>query len=224
MNWLKNWLWPQMEKEWTWVAQQQAKLPRKKTPLSEINFAVLDVETTGLDAKIDRILSIAVVPVLGTTIQTSGCWEGWVHQTYFDPQSMRIHEITPAQSNRAVVQERDMLELLFQKFGHCVWVGHFGSIDYQFLSAVGKRVGLKLHQPMIDTATLLARVDDDFRDPTAITPKKWQLDAVCKHLQLPEPVAHTASGDALATAMVFVKLLHQLQKRGATQWSDLKQG
>lgn len=222
MKWFSKWQSPKIPADWLWIRAHQTKLPQKKTPISYIHFAVLDVETTGLDPKTDRILSIAVVPVIGLSVQTSQHWDGLIQQTQFNTKSMAIHEITPAQSGLAQCTERDMLEILFRRFGHCVWVGHFGSIDYQFIAAAAERLQWSLEHPLLDTAKMLARVDDDYRDPTAIAPKNWQLEAICKHLQLPEPVAHTASGDALATALIFVKLLHRLQRRGALVWGDLQ--
>jgi DNA polymerase III subunit epsilon len=221
MNWLRNLFGEKLPLEWQWLTAIQAQLPKNNTPIQQVHFAVMDVETTGLDVQKDRILSLGVVPVVGMRIQTSQHWDIRVQQSHFNPASIAIHEITPAQSAQATLSETDMLKGLLEKYGHCIWVGHFGEIDLQFLRSVAKRAGFKLQQPMVDTAKLLARADEAYRDPTAITPKKWQLDAVCKHLNVPEPNAHTAAGDALATAFVLVKLLHRLQKRGVKNLHEL---
>lgn len=221
MSWWKFWKRAQLPANWHWLAAKKLQLPKANTPLSQVSFAVLDVETTGLDPYTDRILSLAVVPVVGQLILTAQYWETTVQQTHFNVQSIPIHEITPSQSAKTGTTETEMLTKLMEKFGSSVWVGHFGSIDMAFLQAAFQRQGLHLKHPMIDTANMLQRADESYSDPTAIAPKKWQLEAVCEHLNLPEPNAHTAAGDALATAFVFAKLLHLLQKRGVNNLKGL---
>jgi len=46
--------------------------PKKTTSLSDLPLLAVDMETTGLTAETDKILSIGWVPINGTTIDLSG--------------------------------------------------------------------------------------------------------------------------------------------------------
>ena len=112
--------------------------------------AVVDVETTGLDPKSDRIISVAIV------------------QTEFDPTAEKVSGVTmtmvvnPCMSipreasringfaNRHVAEKptfADVAEEVREFIGDRHLVGHNVSFDKQFLSAEFKRAGVKtLHR------------------------------------------------------------------------------
>ena len=49
----------------------------------------------------------------------------------------------------------------------------------------------------------------------------YSLDDLCKELNVPKVDRHTASGDALITAVVFLKILGRLDKQKHLNWDYL---
>lgn len=92
--------------------------------------------------------------------------------------------------------------------GDSVLVAHNAAFDLRFLELKESKTGVKFDNPVLDTVLLSAIVHDDTDQHT--------LDAVAERfaIEIPEEVRHTALGDSLATAHVFLKLLDLLEANG----------
>ncbi|MEM7575454.1 MAG: 3'-5' exonuclease [Bacteroidota bacterium] len=187
--------------------------PNPQLPLEQINFIVLDVESTGLKPKQDRLLSIGALRVQHNQIQLEGALE-----LYLDPPAARekteaiaIHGLLPGTENRNYVEEEDALRQLLAFVGSGVLVGHHLGFDLAILNAALQRLRTpKLRNKVIDTAKLAKKL----QPPGYLShPQQFQLDQLARQYKIPLSDRHTALGDCYITAILLMKLLHQLRER-----------
>lgn len=212
---------PPLPPAYRWYEEACADASLFKRPLHEARFVVLDTETTGLNPRKDGILSIAAVEVQGYTLKVGHIFEAEVQQPHFNNESISIHEITPGRAAGAKPIGEALHELLLYLRGDVI-IGHHIGFDYEILSrACQGQLGFPLRNKRYDTSQLLRRTDTHFAHDTLHQSHEWGLDSLCERYQIPLPDRHTALGDATATALLFMKLLKRLEKRGARTVKDL---
>jgi DNA polymerase-3 subunit epsilon len=174
------------------------------TPLHEVTFCVLDLETTGTSPQGDAITEVGAVKVRG------GERLGTFH-TMVDPGvslSPFVSALTGITESMLASSPlvRQVLPSLVEFAGGSVLVGHNVRFDASFLDAAcaaHERPGVGLRQ--VDTAGLARRL---LRDDEVPNCKLGTLAAV---FHLDHQPTHRALDDALAT----VDLLHLLLERAA---------
>lgn len=175
--------------------------------LDEMSFTVFDTETTGLDpAGGDRVISIGAVRVVNGRVLRQETFERLVHPQRSVPSaSTAIHGIT-AEMLEGQPPIEDVLPAFARFSEDTVLVGHNVSFDLQFLKMadVGGIGGLE--QPALDTLLLHAALHPDHQEHT--------LEAIADRLGISVVGRHTALGDALVTAEVFVALVTLLGRQG----------
>src|SRR5690606_9881498 len=97
--------------------------PAGDSPLHQVPMAALDVETTGLDPLQDGIVSIGIVPMTMTNIQSSMS-RYWVVRPPVEltPESVTSHAITHAQIETAPTVETVLDEVLQAMAGRIIVV------------------------------------------------------------------------------------------------------
>lgn len=174
------------------------------TPLYEVPFVVIDLETTGASAADCAITEIGAVKLrggecLGTyqTLVDPGC--------AIPPEITVLTGITQAMVMRAPRIEAVMPSLL-EFIDGAVIVGHNARFDISFLNAALSKLGrARLAQRSIDTLALARRL---LRDEVP----NCRLSTLADRLRLSHKPSHRALDDALATG----DLLHFLLERAAT--------
>ena len=192
------------------------------TPISELSFVVLDTETSGLDVGKSQILSIGAVRVSNWRIAVADRLECHLSTGAVDvTDSAAIHEILPGRQVDTR-PAREALSELVAFIGNDIVVGHHIAFDRSMLEKelMAFNGGYTLRNIFLDTATLAQRV---FAVGPHHIPKPWSLDALCMALHIPQYQRHTAGGDAFATALVLLKLLARLEKRGVKTLRQLCQ-
>lgn len=173
------------------------------TPLREVVFVVVDLETTGGDRNGDQITEIGAVKVCGGEVL------GTFH-TLINPGRAIPPRITMLTGlTDAVVGAAPRLDAVlgtFREFlGDAVFVAHNASFDLGFVRAAFERGDRGDYRPtVVDTAQLARRL---LRDEVP----NFKLSTLASRLRLDHTPTHRALDDATAT----VDLLHLLLERAA---------
>ena len=184
-----------------------AASPTEATTLEELAAISLDTETTGLNVRRDRLLSVAAVPMQGGRIYRTSLFDRLVNPgSRIPPASTAVHSITDAMTAEAPAFRRIARDLA-EFCGERVWVGHNIGFDIAILRREAALAGLPWREPIgLDTLRLYAALHPDAPDV--------ELDAVAADLGVDVRGRHTALGDALVTAEIYRRLLPLLQEAG----------
>lgn len=183
------------------------------TPLHEVTFVVLDLETTGAAPGYDRITEVGAVKYRGG--ECLGTFETLVNPGVPIPPFVTVLTgITEAMVLPAPSID-EVLPPLLEFIGDAVLVGHNFRFDTSFLDAALLRRGSeRLDQVRIDTLPLARRLlHDDVPD--------HRLATIAHHLGVPTEPCHRAYDDAAATAEVLHALLERAGTLGVLGLDDL---
>lgn len=183
------------------------------TPLSEVPFCVLDLETTGVGPDRSEITEIGAVKYEGG-IET-GRFQTLVNPgAPIPPQITVITGITQAMVIDAP-RIGEALPSFLEFLGDAVIVGHNVAFDISFLNAASIRLGYgRLPHSSTDTMRLARRlVSKEVRN--------LRLSSLAAHFRSPTTPNHRALDDAIATAHVFWCLLERAGSIGVTHLDDL---
>lgn len=200
--------------------------PPKSTPIAEAEFVVFDTETTGLDRRTDRVLSIGAVRVRRLQVLVSDTFECLVQQSGApSTKSAEVHGLLSKQLEEGI-PEQEALETFIRFIGGAVLVGQHVDFDIAMINQMLKRQGIKgkLRNRSVDTAHLAIRLERRLADRHTLKPAEYSLDALCARYKLPTDDRHTAAGDAFATTLLLLKLLALARHRGITTIGELVKG
>lgn len=174
--------------------------------LIDLPVVSLDLETTGLDVRRDRILSIGIVRIQSGHIYTATSLDLLVKPGIPIPErSINVHGIT----EEVIASAPDLPEVWDQisKFvDGSVIVGHQIGYDLAMLRAEAERHGLPaIDRPALDTMEMYSALTQD--------PRRG-LDDAADALGVGVFGRHTALGDALVTGEVYLAMLRPLVERG----------
>jgi DNA polymerase III subunit epsilon len=190
-------------------AYRETSIPGASTPWRETVFSVLDFEMTGLDHEVDEIISFATVTVAGGKVSLGDARFELVRPRRMpDGESIRIHGLREADLADAAPLSEQLDTLLEALTGRAI-VAHVAAVEHGFLVAALAGRGLKLRNPIVDTAALDRELRRLRREPPA-SREPIGLSEMARELGLPVHRPHHADGDALTTAQAFIALATHL--------------
>jgi DNA polymerase-3 subunit epsilon len=175
--------------------------------LDDLSYTVFDTETTGLEpSNGDEIIQIGATRIVNGKLLRHEGFEQLV-----DPQrpvpvaSTRIHGITPDML-QGQPDIRTVLGAFHAYAQDTVLVAHNAAFDMRFLQLKEAASGVVFDQPVLDTLLL-----SDLVHPQQ---ESHGLEALAQRLGVRIVGRHTALGDAIVTAEVFLKLIPLLADKG----------
>ena len=176
-------------------------------PLTELVFTLFDTETTGLNpSQGDEIIQIGATRILNGKLLRNESFEQLI-----DPRrplaaaSAEIHGIT-----EEMLKGQPAIDTVLPAFhafaADTVLIAHNAAFDMRFLQLKEEATGLRFDQPVLDTLLLSAVVHPN--------QESHRLEAIAERLGLTIVGRHTALGDAIVTAEVFLKLVPLLADKG----------
>jgi DNA polymerase-3 subunit epsilon len=183
--------------------------PDPSTPWREADFCVIDIETTGLDPADDEIISFAALHIARGRLRLDDALYRLVRPRRMPGQeTIVIHGLRSAELVDAAPFAETLDGLLEALTGRAM-VAHVASIEEGFLGAAFRDSGIRLINPIVDTAALAAEL---FRLRERVPPRSLGLGPLADALGLPVHRPHEADGDALTTAQVFLALATHLDR------------
>jgi DNA polymerase III subunit epsilon len=176
-------------------------------PLKALTYTVFDTETTGLEPSAgDEIISIGAVRIVNGRVLPGETYDQLVDpRRPIDPQSVKIHGIRDDMLTGQPTIER-VLPAFHSFCVDTVLLGHNVAFDMRFLQIKEEPTGVRFRQPVLDTLLLSAVVHESIQDD--------RLEAIAHRLGIEVVARHTALGDAIVTAEVFLKMIPMLAERG----------
>lgn len=174
---------------------------------------VLDTETTGLDPRRDKIISIGALAVIDGQMRLDDSFEVLLKVSY-NNSSVTVHGITHDEAVEGM-DEPEALLLFLDYLRDGVIVGHHIGHDIDVLNvACEKHFDITLSNRSLDTMDLTLHLDDDGAFPGRPKDAGFSLDALCEMFGVAPHDRHTAGGDAFLTALVFLRLLRSARAVG----------
>jgi DNA polymerase III subunit epsilon len=206
-------------------------------PALNFQYTVVDVETTGLDQRRSRIVSIGAFKVIAGRIHLGRFFNQLVNPGGdMPPESITVHGIVPSMVATAP-RGRAAIETFLDYLGNDILVAHNARFDLAFLNRLMlARYGFKIQNLAIDTLPLCETIllpkllgpmqrqaklmgRGAFNPATRHHPRS--LEAYAHHLGIRIHRRHTAAGDALAAAMILQRGVDKLERKGRGRLKDL---
>ncbi len=185
-------------------------------PLEQLGYTVFDTETTGLNPSDgDEIIAIGAVRVFNGRVLRREIFDCLVDpRRAIGEESAAIHGISSSML-RGMPTIDEVLPRFSRFVEDTVLIGHNVAFDMRFLELKEELTGIRFDNHVLDTLLLAS----------AVQPKRvdQRLDALAERLGVPVAGRHTALGDALTTADVFLALIPMLRARGIRTLGEAKQ-
>jgi DNA polymerase-3 subunit epsilon len=192
------------------AAYVHAELSRRSTPWSEARWCAVDFELTGLDPRLDQVVSFGAIPIDGGRVQLGRAVSGLVRPTRESGEAaIHVHGIRAVDLSDAPTLA-DAVGGLIQTLTGRGLVLHVAAIDRPFLKRALRHLGVRLRGPVVDTEVLgrlwLYEREGHLR-------RHLGLGELAAALGLPLERPHDALGDALTTAQIFIALAAHMSAR-----------
>lgn len=173
-------------------------------------YAIIDVETTGLSPKTERLTEIAIIIFENGEIVNE-------FSSLINPEKKVPYRITQLTGiNDQMVQAAphfyEIAKKIVEMTSDCTFVAHNASFDYRFIQAEFSRYGFDYQRKVLDTVKLSRKLLPGFRS--------YSLGKLTAQLGIQINNRHRALGDAKATVELLKKLINvdpdlaQLNLRG----------
>jgi DNA polymerase-3 subunit epsilon len=210
MGWLGS-----LRRRWMLYHLADARFAFMYDPPPAGEWVTLDCETTGLDVRRDKIISIGAVRIVGNRLLTSQRLELLVRpERAVKADSVRVHRLRESDVAQGLAPEQAMHELM-HFIGSRPLVGYYLEFDVAMLNReIWPLLGLRLPQRKIEVSAMYY----DFKNrqrPAHLRGGEIDLRfaTMMNDLDLPLRDAHDAINDAVMAGLAFVKLRQLLGGR-----------
>lgn len=189
--------------------------PAPELPLGELEYVVVDVETTGSSARRGhRITEIAAVRLTADGVVREEFGTLVNPERPIPPYITALTNITDEMVKDAP-RFAEIAERVRELLAGRVLVAHNAAFDWGFLRAEFERaLGVTLEARILCTLRLARRVVPEVASRS--------LDALADYFGVENEARHRAYGDARVTAAIFQRLLERLEAREIASWEGMQ--
>lgn len=172
----------------------------------EGEYVCFDCETTGLNPKVDEIISIGAVIIKDNKILASKKFQRFIKtkNKKLTSESIKIHRIRECDLENANEDFYEVLDEFLEFVGSRRLVGYYLEFDVAMINKYLKpKYGITIPNEQIEVSAVY------YDKKIALIPQgniDLRFDTIMKDLQLPLLSKHDAINDAIMTALMFVKL------------------
>lgn len=169
-------------------------------------YAVLDVETTGLDPYRDRVIQVAIRQIAADGTAESE-WETLINPgSGVDPGPVEVHGLTSADLANAPAF-RDVAAAIAQRLAGRVFVAHNAAFDWAFVAVESDRAGVRLEVvERLCTMRLAKALALDVPDKSLAT--------IAAYYAVEQLRAHDAGDDTRVAAEILLRELDDADRSG----------
>lgn len=180
-------------------------------PLSQLQYAVIDTETTGFSPQDDKLLSVAAVLVNGRSELVTPPFQSFVAVSENTVIPKVVQDLTGinVETLSGAPKISEVLTQFLQFVEDRILIAHHAGHDIRFLNAaLRKSFGIELNSPVLDTGKIAMLLHPFKQYPS--------LDLLLSLYEVPQHNRHSADGDAWMTARLFMDELAELDAIGVT--------
>lgn len=191
--------------------------PRQDTPLGESRCVVVDVESSGLNIRRDRLIAIGAVAVVNGRIQLDDSFEIVLQQAQVsEKDNILIHGIGGT-AQREGMPAADALLAFLDYLGKDPLIAFHVAFDESMISrAMGTFLGLDFRHTWADLAYVAPALYPQ------LTRRYRALDDWMGLFRIGNYARHNALADALSTAELLLALRPKLEACGMASFGGLK--
>jgi DNA polymerase-3 subunit epsilon len=165
-----------------------------------------DCETTGLNPKVDDIISIGAVKIKGNNIDLQNKFERFVKpkNAAMISEAIKIHHIREVDLINAEDID-EVIEEFLDFIGNRPLVGYYLSFDIAMVNKYIKpKIGITLPNVAHEVSSIYYNKVSKYHNVDI----DLSFRAIMNNLSLPFMRAHDATNDAIMTALIYIKLNH----------------
>lgn len=193
------------------LAEPEFAFMYEPAPVGE--WVAIDCETTGLNVRRDRIVSIGAVRIVGNRLLTSQRLELRVRpDRAMAAASVRVHRLRESDVAQGMAPAQAM-RLLLRFIGSRPLVGYYLAFDVAMLNReVWRLLGVRLPQRRIEVSAMYYDLKNRRLPPLerGNVPIDLRFATLMADLGLPLRETHDALNDAVMAGLAFIKLRHLL--------------
>lgn len=199
-SWIKNKIPGQMPPEGRWAHLAE--------PYNGEEVVVLDCETSVFDKKKGELLSVAAVRVKGNKIRLSEALDLTVKSSApTDPNAVRVHYLRREDREEGVAPS-EAIERVLDFVGNTPICGFYIEYDKAILDRYIKELyNFKLPNKFIEVSEIYVKRKARYRPQTYLD---LTFEGLAKDLEVPVIERHTAIGDVISTALMYIKLTREM--------------
>lgn len=192
------------------IGNQSYRFMFKRGPADEV--VAIDCETTGLNVRVDDIVTVAAIKIRGNRILTSERFEATVRpDVCMRAEAIKVHRL-----RQIDVATGPLIWKALPSFLHFIGgrplVGYYVDFDVTMLDkCILPFVGIELPNSRIEISKLY--YERKYGDAPPNTSIDLSFAAILRDLNIPPLAQHDAFNDALMTAMMYV-VLCDMKERG----------
>ncbi len=187
-------------------------------PLSALSAIVLDLETTGLDVRTDRIVQIGAVMITDGQIDHDNIISININPGVDIPdRAVRVHGLTATMLKDAPSIDAAFSDLI-NLVGDLPIIGFNIGFDLAVLKNEAHRHNIDWQPPPAICLRLLSQAVFGAGRSAMLS----DLEGMASHFNIATDNRHSAHGDALITAEIFTTILPALQQEGVRTFSEAR--